>query len=159
MTILGPVLGRMLSEKLDPLIDRCFGIMYRGGLFPREPDILRNQKIIVEYVSPLARVQKLYEAKAVRKTFADIGPYIEIFPELADNVDPDGLWEIVSDSHGFPQRATRTKITRSEVRKARQEAARREFEAEEAVQVVDSLATAKKAGLLGDDKEQALPIQ
>ena len=159
MTILGPVLGRMLSEKLDPLIDRCFGIMYRGGFFPREPDILRNQKIIVEYVSPLARVQKLYEAKAVRKTFADIGPYIEIFPELADNVDPDGLWEIVSDSHGFPQRATRTKITRSEVRKARQEAARREFEAEEAVQVVDSLATAKKAGLLGDDKEQALPIQ
>lgn len=157
MTILGPVLGRMLSEKLDPLIDRCFGIMYRGGYFPPEPEILANQKIIVEYVSPLARVQKLYEAKAVRKTMVDAGPYFDLFPEMADNVDPDGLWDVIQDSHGFPQRANRTKNMRREVRQARQQAAEKEMQGEDMVQVVDSLATAKKAGLL-DEQSQQIPI-
>ena len=157
MTLIGPTLGRMMVEKLDPTVFRTFGICGRAGYFPPTPEVLVDQQFEIEYVSPLARVQKLFQAKAVRKTMVDAGPYFELFPEMADNVDPDGLWDVISDSHGFPETASRTKVMKREVRQVRQQATEQEMQKEDAVQVVDTLATAKKAGLL-DEQSQKIPI-
>ena len=58
MRILGPVLGRLQQELLQPMILRVFNIMLRNKLFREAPAILNNQEIDIEYVSPLARAQK-----------------------------------------------------------------------------------------------------
>ena len=50
MRILGPVMGRLQSELLQPMIIRVFSIMLRNKLFSPAPEILNGQEIDVEYV-------------------------------------------------------------------------------------------------------------
>ena len=54
MRLLGPVLGRLQSELLKPLIDRAFAIILRKKLFAEAPAFLSGKDIEIEYVSPLA---------------------------------------------------------------------------------------------------------
>ena len=63
MRILGPVLGRLQSELLEPMILRVFNIMLRSKLFLQAPEILANQEIQIEYVSPMALAQNLKNYK------------------------------------------------------------------------------------------------
>ena len=149
IAILGPIIGRQMSEKLDPLIARCFGIMSRRGKFPEPPPELSGQQITVEYVSLLARVQKLYITKAISGTFQDVAEYSQVAPEIWDNIDPDQLFDIVADIRGFPVKARRSKEMLARIRQAKQEAAQQQLALEEAGQGVGALATAKKAGLIG----------
>ncbi len=58
MRLLGPVLGRLQSELLKPLIDRCFALILRKNLFRPAPEFLSGKDIEIEYVSPLAKAQK-----------------------------------------------------------------------------------------------------
>lgn len=147
MSILGPVLTRSIHEKLDPLIYRVFGILTRRRAIPPPPDILRDRNYRVEYVSPLARVQRLYEVKSIRQTFGDIVPYLEIYPEMADNVNPDQLFDVISDVHAFPQRARRDKRTIKEIRSARQKVSEQEAQKDDLARLVTGIATLKKAGI------------
>ena len=45
MRLLGPVLGRLQSELLKPLIDRSFAILMRRNLFAQPPEFLSGQDI------------------------------------------------------------------------------------------------------------------
>lgn len=58
MRLLGPILGRMESELLGPIITRVFGIMTRAGEFPPQPEELDGVEWRVEYTSPLALAQR-----------------------------------------------------------------------------------------------------
>src|SRR6185369_16659004 len=55
LVLLGPVLERILGEGLGKAIDRAWGIMWRGRLFPTPPQALAGQPthIQVDYVSML----------------------------------------------------------------------------------------------------------
>lgn len=150
MSILGPVLTRAISEKLDPLIDRVFGILIRGGHYPPPPEVLLRgpgRRIVTEYVSLLARVQRMYEVKAIRQTFADVGQYFQVFPQMADNVDPDELFNVIADVHAFPHRARRDKRTIRQIREARQQVSEQEAQKEDLERLVGGAATLKKAGV------------
>lgn len=67
--LLGPTLGRLESEFLNPLVERCFGIMARTGALLPLPAALRVQGIElpdldIEYEGPLARAQRTVELVA-----------------------------------------------------------------------------------------------
>jgi hypothetical protein len=64
MRILGPVLGRLQSELLSPLITRVFNILLRNGLFMQSPDILQQQELKIEFVSPMALAQRGQELQS-----------------------------------------------------------------------------------------------
>jgi len=59
LLMLGPVLERLHTELLDPLIDRTFNILQRNGVLPIAPPELQNKELSVEYVSILAQAQRL----------------------------------------------------------------------------------------------------
>ncbi|WP_271896313.1 portal protein [Candidatus Phyllobacterium onerii] len=58
MRLLGPILGRMESELLGPIINRIFGLLLRMGKLPEQPEELDDQEWVVEYVSPIALAQR-----------------------------------------------------------------------------------------------------
>jgi hypothetical protein len=58
MRLLGPILGRMESELLGPIITRVFGIMLRQGAFLPQPEELDGVDWRVEYTSPLSLAQR-----------------------------------------------------------------------------------------------------
>ena len=65
MRILGPALSRLQSELLQPMILRVFNIMLRSKLFPIAPEVLANQEIDIEYVSPMALAQRSQELQSL----------------------------------------------------------------------------------------------
>ncbi len=105
MRLFGPLVGRLESEMLGPLVDRVFGILSReDGLLPPPPELIQNMEFTVEYVSPIAQAQKQTAANGVAQASAMLmqilGP--EIAPQIAmKRVDPvklfDWLWALFNN--------------------------------------------------------------
>lgn len=58
MRLFGPLIGRLESEVLGPLVERVFGILSRLGVLPQPPQEIQDEEFTVEYVSPIATAQK-----------------------------------------------------------------------------------------------------
>ena len=92
MRMLGPVLGRLQSELLQPLITRCWSIMSKQEAFPQPPEFLQGAgDIEIEYVSPLARAQRKGDAQAVVQLLEFLNPLMGLDPSIADYLDIDGM--------------------------------------------------------------------
>lgn len=142
MRLMGPHLGRVQSEFLDPLVERVFGLMMRGGQLPPPPEELRNQRIEIEYVSPMARAQKASEAHAVVRTLEVAAPLVQISPEVFDNFDMDAMVRLAGNAYGLP--ATMMRDPR-EVEEMRQQRQKMQIAAA-AAQAAPGLAQAAKSG-------------
>ena len=126
MRLMGPTLGRLQSEFLGPMIDRTFAIMARQMLFDDPPEELAGREIRVEYVSPLAKMQKAGQANAVVKTLQVAGEMAAFAPETLDNIDPDQAIRIISEANGAPMKVLRDPRVVQAMRRAKQEEARRQ---------------------------------
>ena len=62
---LGPVYGRLQSEYLQWLVERCFGIAYRAGVFGPAPKEIREKALSIRYISPISRAQKAVDVAAM----------------------------------------------------------------------------------------------
>jgi hypothetical protein len=82
MRLLGPVVGRMESELLGPLIRRVFGILARSGEFPEQPAELDGQEFTVEYVSPLAQAQRGHKVDAAVNMLTIAGQMAQFDPSI-----------------------------------------------------------------------------
>lgn len=67
MRLLSPMVARLQTEFLGPLIDRVFAIMWRRNMFPPAPEQLSGIPLKVEYVSPIAIAQKSSEMEAISR--------------------------------------------------------------------------------------------
>src|SRR6185369_10555928 len=74
MRLLSPMLARLQSEFLGPLIERTFNILWKrslrmkfgpGSPFPPPPEVLSGQKWHVEYLSPIAVAQRSSQLDSV----------------------------------------------------------------------------------------------
>lgn len=63
--LLGPVYGRLQAEWLQPLVERCFGLAFRAGVFRPAPESIGGREFSVKYLSPLARSQKAVDVAAM----------------------------------------------------------------------------------------------
>lgn len=89
MLILGPVLGRMQSEFLNPVIYRTFNILARRGKLPPLPDKLAETGYDVVYVSPLAKAQRAVQARDMTTYLTIIGQMAQMAPDVMDKIDTD----------------------------------------------------------------------
>ncbi len=107
MRLLGPVLGRLQSELLKPLIDRTFALLLRKNLFRPAPDFLSGQDIEIEYVSPLAKAQKSAELQSIMRGIEILGSLANVAP-VFDHVNMDKLVKHLMDVVGVPQKVLKT---------------------------------------------------
>ena len=107
MRLLGPVLGRLQSELLQPLISRSFALLLRNGLLPVAPEQLQGQDIDIEYVSPLAKAQKLTDLQSMLRGFEVMMQVAEIAPVM-DYLDSDKLVQYLVEVTGLPARVIRS---------------------------------------------------
>lgn len=103
LRFVGPIIGRLQSEDLGPMIDRVFGIMLRGGQFLPVPPALEGERLEVEYVSPIAKAQRLEEARGLAETFELLAPILGPDDETWDNLDKDKTFRHVADLRGVPK--------------------------------------------------------
>jgi len=124
MRLLGPVLGRLQSELLKPMIDRCFAILLRNNQFAQAPEFLSGQDIEIEYVSPLAKAQKGTELSSITRAIEILGSLANVAP-VFDYINFDALVKHVADLVGVPQKVLKLQ---SQVNAEREQAAQQQQE-------------------------------
>lgn len=110
-----PMLARMNSEFTGPLVDRAFAIRWRqsvarrfgpGSPFPPPPPELSGQRIRVEYLSPIALMQKASELDAVSAVLATAQQLSAFGPQVAGKVaqvlNPEGILRLVARDRNAP---------------------------------------------------------
>ena len=138
MRLLGPVLGRLQSELLKPLIDRVFAVLLRNNMLPQAPEFLSGRDVEIEYVSPLAKAQKSTELQSIMRAVEILGSLANVAP-VFDYVNFDNLVKHLADIVGVPQKILKTQ---SQVNAERQQQAQQQ----EQMQQMQQLQQVAKAG-------------
>jgi hypothetical protein len=105
MRLLGPVLGRLQAEMLQPLIIRTYNILSRANKFPVAPEFMRNMDLDIEYVSPLAKAQRQVDVTSMTQLLELLGPVGQIEPTVFDYIDFDGVTQHLIKILGIPATA------------------------------------------------------
>ena len=145
MLILAPVLGRLMNEFLDPLIHRTFAILWRQGRIAQPPAQLQNVPYQIEYISPLARSQKLDQMKSINNFLVLIQNISIIKPEVKDNLNEDEVVIEIQDLYGVNPKFVRDREEVKQIRQARLEAMQKQQELAMIQQGADILKTGAEA--------------
>jgi hypothetical protein len=135
--LLGPIYGRLQAEYLAPLVERCFGIMMRAGVFGQAPQSLGGQNFQVKYNNPLARAQRMEDVNAIERlngNLQGLAALGEVAPAAAaslDVIDFDANVRTLVDGLGVPLKNTRNL---KQLAQYRAERAKQQAEAQQAAQ-------------------------
>lgn len=139
---LGPIYGRMQAEYLQPLIERCFGLAMRAGIFDPPPESLLNRDYTIRYLSPLARAQQLEEVTAIERLNANVGQIAQVKPEVLDLIDADEEVRYLGEALGVPAKVLKDKKA---VERARQERAQAQQQAQQQAMMQPAIEEGSKA--------------
>ena len=128
LRLLGPVLARLHSEFLNPVIKRLTAVMKRKKLLPSLPAILEDVEIEVIYNSQIAGAQKLAEANNFNRFVGSIAPLIQINPGVIDNFDLDKASLELARLHGVNEEILRDQTETDALREQRQQTQEQEQE-------------------------------
>lgn len=117
--LLGPTLGRLEGEYLNPIIQRVFQIMFRANQFPPVPRELQGEEVDVMYNGPLARAQRMNEMVAVQRWLESVGQIAQFAPAALDNVNTDYIVKMNAESLGVPVQAVRAQDEIDQIRNNR----------------------------------------
>ena len=137
--LLGPTLGRLESEFLNPLVERAFGLMARGRALLPVPQALLEQglelpDLDIEYEGPLARAQRTVELTAQDRVFGFVAALTQAL--AAAGVPPAQAaapWDVLKLDKWVRTRAEITGV-RSDDLASNEEVATIRSEREEALQ-------------------------
>jgi len=132
MLILGPVLGRLMYEKLDPIIVRTFAILAREGKLPLPPQIVMDSdsEYKVKYISPLAKAQRASESKSIVDLVLAVKEMAEIDTSVVDNIDFDKTTKELAETYNTPSEILRSDEEIVEIRQQRAQTEQMQREAE-----------------------------
>lgn len=108
-TLLAPVIGRVQSEFLGPLIERELQILAEAGQLPPPPDELieAQGEYQIEYTSPMARAMRAADGVAIVRTLESAMPLAQVDPGVLDAFDLDGAMRELAEINGMPAKLVR----------------------------------------------------
>jgi len=117
---LGPPIGRLQEEWLNPLVVRDILLLLRNGQFPRPlPPEMQGQAFKIEYIGRLAMELKSQQARGWQQ-WVGVGAEVDgIFP-VTDNVDFDGGYRRLGETLGVSVEDMASKEEVDDKREARQ---------------------------------------
>lgn len=123
--LLGPTLGRLQSDYLDPLVQRTFNILYRAGQFGELPASVLEQgsgELDIIYTGPLVRAQRADIAQGVARWVASLAELGEVAPEVLDIPNWDEIGKELGSLEGVPAKLMNSDAEIKKIRKDREEA-------------------------------------
>lgn len=118
--MLGPMYGRLQTEYLQSILDRCFGLAMRSGALGPPPEELWGSNLSFKFVSPMARSQRMEEVTATEQYVMSLSQFAAVDQTILDNVDFDAVAVFVGNGRGVPQNIMRTADEVQELRQKRQ---------------------------------------
>lgn len=144
MTMLGPAVGRYLSEVLNPIVQRTIGILARKGRLPDMPDeMMDNPFFEIDFVGALAQAQRRSELNTLITGLTMIGQMAPMTPEVLDKLNADRVVDEVWSITGAPVSVLRDD---SEIKDIREHRAEQTMKQQQMAQVAGGAMIAKDAG-------------
>ena len=147
--MLGPVLERLHTELLDPLVTNAFGFMVEYNMLPEVPEELYGRELSIEYVSVLAEAQKNASANGIVRTAQQIGLLAQINPQAVDKLDVDATIDHLADMNGVPPSLI---VTGQKVALIRQQRAEQQQAQMQAAQLQQAMTSLKDLGQAADSQ-------
>jgi len=158
LRLMGPLLGRIQTELLGPMIRRVYGLLQRAGKFPPMPEALREQPVKIVYTSPIARAQEQVEANGLMRAFGVLDPLIKMDETILDIFNTDEMTRGVFDMFSISQRFLNSQKVVDMIRQKRAEDEQRRQQAENlratgqgADAMARASATAQEAGVMPEE--------
>lgn len=108
MTMLGPAVGRYISEMLNPVVIRTIGILARAGKLPDPPDeLIQSPEYEIDCISQLAQAQRRSELNALMSGLSLVGQMAQFDPSVLDKVSSDKVVDEAWNILGAPARVLR----------------------------------------------------
>lgn len=91
--LLGPTLGRLQNDLLDPVVERAFRMLARKGQLPEVPEIVAelDPSFDVTYMGSLARAQRVDNAASIERWISLAANMAQVLPEMLDVVDAEAV--------------------------------------------------------------------
>jgi len=128
--LLGPTLGRLQTELLNPIIERVFGLLVRAGQLPPPPEEIMDQEINIEYLGPLARAQQAPDVVAIERAFQTAAGIASVTgdPSVLDRLNADEAIKRAAMLQGVPSEVLRDddEVEAMREQRAQQQAAMQE---------------------------------
>ncbi len=138
MRLLGPVLGRLQAELLQPMISRVYNILARQQMFDAAPEFMSDQDIEIEYVSPLAKAQRQGDIQSMQRLMELMMPLTQLDPAIMDHIDTDGLSKHLIKVLAVPATAIRGDMEVMQLREQRQQAEAAAAQQQELMQTAEA---------------------
>lgn len=151
LLMLGPMLERMHTEGLDPLIDITFNKLQRAGVLPPPPRELEEQDLNVEYISILAQAQRLVATSGLDRLGGYVANLSAVWPEARHKFDATQAIDEYAEALG-----TAPKVIRSDDEVEGLQAAEAAAQAQQGAMVqgqalADTAKTASETEISGDN--------
>ena len=150
MNILGPVVQRMQFEFLGRIIERVYNILDRARMFPEPEDeetqeLLRNQELKIEYISPLAQAQKMSGLVNIEQAVAFVAQIAQFNQAALDKVDWNETINRYFDMLGAPAAMKRTDDEYLAIQQKKEEEMQKMQQMQQAAQMAEIAAPAAQA--------------
>ena len=100
LLMLGPVLERLQTELLSPLVDLAFGYAEKAGILPPTPKAISEMDLKVEFISVLAQAQRAVAAGGVDRLLGTVGQLASLQPAVLDKINFDQVIDDYASMYG-----------------------------------------------------------
>lgn len=151
LLMLGPVLERLHSELLDPLIDITFNKLQTHGALPPAPKEIQGKEIDVEYVSILAQAQRMVAVSGLERIGAYVGQIASVWPEARHKFDPLQAVDEYAEALGVAPSVIKGDDEVNAAIAAERQAAQQQAVMQQNIAMADAAKTASEADTSGDN--------
>jgi len=102
LLMIGPVLERLHSELLDPVIENTFYRLQTAGVLPHPPQELQGKEFNIQYVSILAQAQRMVATSGLGEFSQFVANLSQVWPEARHKFDPMQAIDQYADARGVP---------------------------------------------------------
>lgn len=155
MLILGPVIGRIQAELLNPLIERTVNILLRRGKIPPPPEAIAGQEYKIVYISPLAKAQRASESNSITDWLGIVGEMAKLAPEVLDMVQIDKVAERLAEIKGVDPDLVTDPETLDQIRAIKRQL---EAQAQEIAMLREAMAAAKDGAAASKMEKEAATV-
>lgn len=147
--LMSPMLGRLQTELIGPIIERSYQILDDNGLIPPAPGVLEGQVLKIEYMSPAARAQEATKAINIGQFMQDMIPAAQIDPTVFDVVNWENYANELAKYRTVPRSILNTPEQVAMLKDARAKQQQLQMISEAAPQMADAVKSIAQAEALG----------
>lgn len=123
LSLIGPVVERLIKELLEPVIQRTFALMRDWGALPPLPPGVSFAELDVDFESVLAQAQHRMATSTMDQGLAFLLQAAQAMPQILDIVDCDAMGRAYLDRLGVPPSCLRDEADIEHLRRQREAAA------------------------------------